>query len=111
MADQIEASTVDFEALWNYQDPAGTEAAFRELLPAAGERGDAGYLAELLTQIARCEGLQRRFDEAHATLDEVRQLLSKATPRAHVRYLLERGRVHNTAGEADSAKDDFRAAW
>src|SRR5205809_4269353 len=43
----------DFDKLWDYQDPAGTEKKFRELLPAAEAAGDASYVAELLTQIAR----------------------------------------------------------
>ena len=106
-----EAAPIDFDALWDYQDPAKTEARFIALLPPVRQSTDTGYLAELLTQIARCQGLQRHFESAHATLDEVRALLPEATPRAHVRYLLERGRVYNTAGETDPARDNFRAAW
>jgi tetratricopeptide (TPR) repeat protein len=102
---------VDFDALWDYQDPAKTESQFRALLPLARQANDAGYLAVLLTQIARCQGLQRHFELAHATLDEVKALLPSATHRAHVRYLLERGRVFNTSGETDPARDNFRAAW
>ena len=106
-----EAAPIDFDALWDYQDPTKTEARFVALLPPVRQSTDTGYLAELLTQIARCQGLQRHFESAHATLDEVRALLPEASPRAHVRYLLERGRVYNTAGETDPARDNFRAAW
>ena len=45
-----------FDGFWNFEDPAGSEAKFRELLPKAEESGDRGYLAELLTQIARTQG-------------------------------------------------------
>jgi tetratricopeptide (TPR) repeat protein len=101
----------DVDSLWNYNDPAGTEAMFRDLLPAARASGDPGYLAELLTQIARTLSLQRRFEAAHATLDEVKELLPAATPRAQVRYLLERGRTFNSSRRLDEAKEQFLAAW
>lgn len=101
-----------FDPLWNYADPAATEAAFRALLPAAGEAGAAAYEAELLTQIARAEGLQQRFDEAHATLDRVDALLAPGPEMAaaRVRSLLERGRVVNSAGDAAGAVPFFEQA-
>ncbi len=91
-----------FDALWNYSDPVGTEAKFRALLPQAYASGDAGYELELLTQIARAEGLQRKFDAAHATLDQVdSRLRDQDLPVARVRYLLERGRVFNSSGKSE----------
>ena len=53
---------------------------------------------ELLTQIARAMGLQMRFDEAHALLDDAQALLTPDMPQAAVRVALERGRLINTAG-------------
>lgn len=100
-----------FDALWNYDDPSGTEAQFRRLLPQARASGDPTYLAELLTQIARTEGLQQHFDEAHRTLDDVESLLSVAGDRARIRYLLERGRVFNSAKHKAEARPLFLQAW
>lgn len=100
----------DFLKLWDFQHPDSSEARFREILPQARESGDAGYTAELLTQIARAQGLQRKFDSAHATLDEVEGMLSAATPKARVRYLLERGRVFNSSGKPADAKPLFLSA-
>jgi tetratricopeptide (TPR) repeat protein len=100
-----------FDAIWKYDDPSGTEAQFRQLLPKAYSSGDLSYVAELLTQIARTEGLQRRFEEAHRTLDAAEALLLTAGDRAHVRYLLERGRVFNSAGHAAEARPLFLQAW
>ena len=71
-----------FDELWNYGDPAGTEQLFREILPVAHASGNVSYLAELLTQIARTRALQRRFEEAHGTLDEVEAHLPDASERA-----------------------------
>lgn len=54
----------DFDSLWDYNHPAETERRFRELLPVATSSADRSYCAQLLTQIARTLGLQRRFDES-----------------------------------------------
>jgi tetratricopeptide (TPR) repeat protein len=101
----------DIDSLWDYNDPATTEERFSVLLPKARSSGDQAYLAELLTQIARTQGLQRRFDNAHATLDEVVGMLPGATPRARVRYLLDRGRVFNSSGNPEEARGQFLGAW
>jgi len=101
--------SIDFDSLWDYTDPAASEGRFVALLPNAGDR--SGDRLELLTQIARAQGLQRRFEAAHRTLDEVEAALDDATPRARMRFLLERGRLHNTAGEPDAARTLFEQAW
>src|SRR5436189_9523 len=101
----------EFDSLWDFDDPAGTEARFREKLPSAVESGDRPYHAELLTQIARAQGLQRQFPDAHNTLDRVLDLLPLARPRARIRYLLERGRVFNSSKEPDKAWPLFLEAW
>jgi len=100
------SSSDDFDALWDYGDPAGSEARFRALLPAASDRPDLH--AELLTQIARAQGLQRRFDDAHRTLDAVETMV--AGTRSRARYLLERGRVFNSSGQPERARPYFEAA-
>jgi len=101
----------DFDKLWDYGQPARTEKAFRELLLRAREAGTSRYLIELLTQIARAEGLQKRYADAHRTLDEAQRLLRSDRPRATVRYLLERGRVFNSSGQPDRARPLFLRAW
>lgn len=98
----------DFDQLWDYNQPAETEQRFRALLPTTTE---PARRAELLTQIARAEGLQRRFEEAHATLDEVQPLLTPDLTRATIRYLLERGRVFNSSRQPEQASPLFRQAW
>jgi len=101
----------NFDALWDYHNPAKTEQLFLEVLPVAQNDGDDDYLAQLLTQIARTQGLQRKFDVAHQTLDEVADLLCEETPLAHIRYLLERGRVYNASQKVDEARPLFKQAW
>jgi tetratricopeptide (TPR) repeat protein len=101
----------DFDKLWDYSHPDVSERRFRELLPAAVESLDISYLAQLLTQIARAEGLQRKFQNAHQTLDRVDKALPKADSRTLIRYLLERGRVHNSSGNVEDAKRLFLQAF
>jgi len=105
------AALPDFDALWNYDDPAATEVALRELLPQARASGDRDYLAQLLTQIARTQSLQQRFDDAHTTLDEAEGLLPAGASVARVRTLLERGRTFNSAGSPERARGLFLEAF
>jgi tetratricopeptide (TPR) repeat protein len=101
----------DFDALWDYDQPAQTETAFRALLPQAQATGTPSYYLELLTQLARSQGLQRNFAAAHQTLDQVQARLSTDMTRARMRYLLERGRVFNSSGKPEGARPLFEAAW
>ena len=99
--------TQTFDALWDYSNPEETESKFREVfsqLPDGSER------LELLTQIARAQGLQREFNDAHLTLDQVENQLSIESSRARVRYLLERGRVFNSSKHPDEARPFFEQA-
>ena len=104
-----EPTTAEILALWDFSNPAGTETKFRELLPRT-EPGSSIRL-ELQTQIARTLGLQRKFDEAHTLLDEIKPALKTAPGVVEVRYLLERGRVFNSAGNPDAARPLFIRAW
>jgi tetratricopeptide (TPR) repeat protein len=100
-------AAIDIDSLWEYGDPAASEARFRAQLAAA--QGDDRL--ELLTQIARTDSLRGRFAEAHRTLDEVEAGLSRAGPRPRIRDLLERGRTFNSAGDASRARGLFLDAW
>lgn len=104
-------AVTDFDAAWDYGDPAASEAAFRALLPAARKSGDPDYQAQLLTQIARAQGLQLRFDEAARTLDEAEALIGPELRVARARLLLERGRVLNSSQRSEESKPFFRDAW
>ena len=110
VADQ-DSNLPDIHGLWDYNDPACTESKLRAVLAKAVASDDRGYHAELLTQIARAQGLQRQFDEAHATLDRADAMIGSDMRRAKVRLLVERGRVFNSSGSADKAKPLFVEAW
>jgi tetratricopeptide (TPR) repeat protein len=99
---------LDFDSLWDYSNPQQTEIKFREILIQIPEDNPA-YL-ELLTQIARAQGLERKFERAHHTLDQVERRLGSYPSRAKIRYYLERGRVLNTSEHPDEARPLFEQA-
>jgi tetratricopeptide (TPR) repeat protein len=101
----------NFDDLWDYNDPGQTETKFRELLPEAEASGDKSYHAQLLTQIARTQGLQRNFEDARQTLNTVETMLTDELVVARIRYLLERGRVYNSSGDPEGSKSYFLDAW
>jgi tetratricopeptide (TPR) repeat protein len=101
----------DFDALWDYRDPQGTAVKFREIEPIAKKSGDLSYYTQLLTQIARTEGMQRNFDAAAAILDSVESMLTDDLAVARIRYLLERGRVYNSSSKPEDAIPHFLEAW
>ena len=102
----IGAQAMDIKGLWNFADPAASEAVFRERL--ASVSGD--YALSLQTQIARSLGLRSRFDEAHAVLDQIEPHLAGAGDEPRVRYLLERGRTFRSSRQVDRARPLFAQA-
>ena len=106
-----DAAAADFKDVWDYADPEGSERRFGALLGDLPVEADASYRLVLMTQVARAIGLQRRFDEAHALLDQVAADLDGAREVAQIRYLLERGRVFNSSGTPDTASPMFVEAW
>lgn len=101
----------DFDAWWDYDDPAATQLRFEQLRDSMPTNTPRDYRLQLQTQIARTLGLQRKFAAAHQILDEVESTLNAATPTAEVRYLLERGRVLRSSGRADRALPLFEQAF
>jgi len=101
----------DWRKMWDFGDPAATEARFREAVAAGEEAGDAEYVLVVTTQLGRSQGLQRRFDEAHATLDAVEAQLDGASSEVRMRHLLERGRTLNSSGGAEASAPLFEEAW
>ncbi|MEO8753893.1 MAG: tetratricopeptide repeat protein [Casimicrobiaceae bacterium] len=100
--------SAQLDKLWNYDKPGDSEARFRTEL-ARHPVGSREAL-EVTTQIARTQGLQRKFAEADATLDTVVPKLDTAPARIRVRYLLERGRTRNSSGDPPAAVPLFAEA-
>lgn len=93
--------------LWNFDDLDASETAFRTALES--ERSDEGR-AEVLTQLARVEGLRDRFDEGDTLLDEA-DALAPESPIVRVRIDLERGRLRRSGGDPAAAVPLFERAY
>jgi tetratricopeptide (TPR) repeat protein len=104
----LAAFSANLDAQWDFRDPARSEQRFRAALAPWSLDEPQALIIE--TQIARTQGLQRRFSDAHATLDAVAARLDGMPSHVRVRYLLERGRVFNTAGARERALPLFAEA-
>ncbi|MGH3017111.1 MAG: tetratricopeptide repeat protein [Gaiellaceae bacterium] len=92
---------------WDFDDLDGSQQRFRASLEE--EQTDAGR-AEILTQLARVEGLRDHFDEGDALLDEA-EALAGSTPVVRARVDLERGRLRRSGDDPEAALPLFEAAF
>ena len=93
--------------LWDFDDLDSTERRFRELLAA---EPSAGSRAEILTQLARMQGLRGEFAEGDRLADEAEALAGSETA-ARVRIDLERGRLRRSSGDEEAALPLFESAF
>jgi tetratricopeptide (TPR) repeat protein len=108
IAAKVESFAATLDALWDFDKPAVSEERFRAEVrkwPAASAEAQ-----EVRTQIARTLGLQRKFADAHALLDDVERTLARLPVHVRVRYLLERGRTFNSSGAPQRAVPLFAEA-
>ncbi|HEY2598129.1 MAG TPA: tetratricopeptide repeat protein [Candidatus Dormibacteraeota bacterium] len=93
--------------LWDFDDLDGSERRFEEQLDK--EPSDAGR-AEVLTQLARMQGLRGMFAEGDSLIDQA-QALSDGSAAVEARIEMERGRLRNSSGDAGTALRMFEAAF
>lgn len=103
--------TTSLEDLWDFDDLPTSHARFTGALERARTGRSGASAAEVLTQLARVEGLQGRFTEATATLTAAEAELAADDERGRCRLCLERGRVANSSRAEGRGRDDFLAAW
>ena len=93
--------------LWDFDDLDGSESRLREQL----EREEtADGRAEVLTQLARVQGLRGDFDEGDRLVDEAVVLAGESNVAA-ARIDLERGRLLRSGGTAELALPLFESAF
>jgi tetratricopeptide (TPR) repeat protein len=100
---------MDIRDLWDFNDPGATEMRFRDVLASTAS---VEQQIMIKTQIARTLGLQRKFSEALALLDEVDAEIAVNDVSADVRAyaMMERGRVLRSSGDKTGARPLFDAA-
>ena len=93
--------------LWDFEDLDASEQRLRAQLEQ--EDSDTGR-AEVLTQLARVEGLRDDFEASARLLDEARALAG-TSPVANVRIELEHGQLLRSSGDPEAAFPFFRSAF
>jgi tetratricopeptide (TPR) repeat protein len=93
--------------LWDFDDLEASEHRFRAQLEQ--EASQAGR-AEVLTQLARVEGLRGDFERCAQLLDEAEPLAGR-DPAANIRLELERGRMFRSSGDPEAAFPLFKDAF
>ena len=93
-------------ALWDFDDLDATEARFTTRL---AEEASAAGRAEVLTQLARVEGLRGDFERGERLLEEA-EALAGASAVARARIDLERGRLRRSSGGSPAALPLFVSA-
>ena len=101
----------NIDLLWDYSNPVATESKMLDILSMAETSGDIDYMVQLLTQVARAQGLQCKLEKAHQTLDRVQTILNPEHAVSSIRYLLERGRIYKLDEKSGTAKSYFQQAW
>jgi tetratricopeptide (TPR) repeat protein len=91
--------------LWDFDDLDATQQRFQAML-----RQDGADRAEILTQLARVEGLRGRFEEGERLLRQA-ETSAGASEAANARIQLERGRLRRSGGDEERARPLFEAAF
>jgi tetratricopeptide (TPR) repeat protein len=94
-------------AYWDFDDLDGSE---RRLDDALAKEPDERKRAEILTQLARVEGLRGNFDEGERLIGEA-ETLAGESPTAWARIDLERGRLRRSGGDTKAALPLFESAF
>lgn len=92
-------------------DPSEIEKNLKALLPRAQALENKSLYLQILSHIALAEAMQKKFDEAHKTLDHAQANITSAYPLAHVRILLERGRTFHQSDNVDEALPLFKKSY
>ena len=92
--------------LWDFDDLDETERRLRAQLEA--EESEDGR-AEVVTQLARVEGLRGDFERAGALVDDAAAHAESDVARARVD--VERGRIRRSSGDRDAARPLFESAY
>jgi tetratricopeptide (TPR) repeat protein len=101
----------NFDDVWSLGYPEKVETKLSEFLPQAQALQNKSIYLQILSQIALAQAMQKKFDEAHKTLDKAESMLTPEYDLAKARILLERGRAFQQAGSISQAQDYFERSY
>lgn len=107
----VNAPSDIFDTIWAVGDPVAVEREFNNLLGQKEVMQNMSIYLQALSQLALAQALQKKFDIAHATLNKAEEFLTHDYTIAHVRILLERGRVFQQSGDIAQARCYFEQAY
>lgn len=91
--------------------PLDVEKNLTDLLPQAQALENKSIYLQILSQIALAQAMQKKFAEAHKTLDIAEAGLTSKHYLARVRILLERGRVFHQSDNIQAALPLFKKSY
>jgi tetratricopeptide (TPR) repeat protein len=103
----VEKPADPLRPFWDFDDLDASEQRFRRLLDQVMTQEAR---AEVLTQLARVEGLRGRFDEGERLLLQA-ETTAGASAVATARIQLERGRLRRSSGDEEAARPLFESAY
>ncbi len=93
--------------LWDFDDLDASERRLEDQL----ERETSGDgRAEVLTQLARVQGLRDHFEEGERLIEQA-EAVCDGGPAARARIQIERGRLRRSSGDAQAALPLFETAF
>jgi tetratricopeptide (TPR) repeat protein len=93
--------------LWDFADLDSSESRLRSQLAVEESKGGR---AEVLTQLARVEGLRGNFEAGERLIQEAEELAGQSAV-ARARIGLERGRLLRSSGDAEAAFPHFKGSF
>lgn len=106
MSIQIE----NFDELF-FGEPAEIESRLTPLVLEAEVRENRSLQAQILSQLALAQAMQKKFELAHNTLNRADALIPVGDLLSSARVILERGRVYHQAGDSATALSFFQQSY
>ena len=104
----------DIDGFWDFDDLPSTEVKIKDLVESETASG-VSRSVELITQLARVQGLQRKISEARATLllakDPITKHAGDTNARAEIRFSIEQGRLFGLSMTPAQSLAYFEKAW
>ncbi len=102
----------NFDNIWGLLgDPASVEATLTALLTSAVTSTDRSIYPHILSEIALAQGMQKKFNKAHESLDMAERALTPDCALMEAKIFLIRGKVFQQNEELTNARKQFELSY